>query len=206
MDDWLFVGSLFLSLLRLFKVAVDKGVWVNECYVREGGFVSCVVNFRRALCHLEVVEYEAILTLLANVFICRVFKDCHIWKATPSGSFFSKSFLKELEDIPRVRPPSSLVWLGLEPPIVKAFCWLVAFDNVSTMGNLRRRGFVLEESAEVCVLCGKEEDIDHLFALSICSFPVVSLLEEVWKRANVVEANSLNFLCNIRVGVAEEEC
>lgn len=33
-----------------------------------------MVNFRRALRHLEVAEYEAMLSLLANVFICRVLR------------------------------------------------------------------------------------------------------------------------------------
>lgn len=98
-----------------------------------------MVNFRRALRHLEVAEYEAMLSLLANAFICRGSKDCRIWKATPSGSFSSESFLKELEDIPRIRPSSTLVYFGQAPPRLEAFCWLVISGKVFTMDNLRRR-------------------------------------------------------------------
>lgn len=84
-------------------------------------------------------------------------------RATPS-SFSSKSFMKELEHIPRVRPPSSLVWLGLALPRVEAFCWLVISDKASTIDNLRKKGFVFEKSSEFCVLCRREkEHIDHLF-------------------------------------------
>lgn len=145
-------------------VVVNKGAWVNECYVGEGGFVSWVETFMRTLRHHEKAEYEAMLSFLANFFICRVSMDCRIRKATPSSTFSSKSFMKELKDIPSVRPPSSLVWMGLAHPRGEAFCRLVISGKASNIDNLSRRGFVLESSLEACVLCRREKgNINHLF-------------------------------------------
>lgn len=43
-------------------------------------------------------------------------------------------------------------WLGLVPPRVEAFCWLVVSGKVSMVDNLRRKGFALEESSELSSL------------------------------------------------------
>lgn len=64
------------------------------------------------------------LNLLYDVFICRGFVDCFVWKVNPYGSFSSKSFLKELQGSSEVRILSLQVWMNLVPPRVEAFCWL----------------------------------------------------------------------------------
>lgn len=56
-------------------------------------------------------------------------------ESQPIGVFSCRSFLKALEDIPRARPSSSLVWLGLAPPRLEAFCWLVVLAKVSMVDN-----------------------------------------------------------------------
>lgn len=73
--------------------------------------------------------------------------------------------MKGLEDSPRFRPPpSTLVWMGLASPRVESFCWLGVSSKIPTTDNLRRKGFMLENSAEFCALGGKErENINHLF-------------------------------------------
>lgn len=90
--------------------------------------------------------------------------------ANPCDFFPCKSFLESLEEISKVKSPSSLlVWLGLAPPRVEAFCWLMVLVKVSIANNLPRRGIVLKGSSDVCVLCGrKREDIDHFFVY--CDF------------------------------------
>lgn len=45
--------------------------------------MSWVVPFRRSLRQFEMVEYEALLSVLANVFICRDQEYCRIWKVNP---------------------------------------------------------------------------------------------------------------------------
>lgn len=100
----------------------------------------------------------------SNVFLCRDFEDCHIWKANSYGEFSCRPFHKALEDTQRGRLSNSLVWLGLAPPRVEAFCWLTVSGKASTVDKLQRRSLVLEDSFDYCVLCGKEKkNINHLF-------------------------------------------
>lgn len=51
--------------------------------------------------------------------------DLRIWKPCPSGVFSIKSFARCVGVEPDFMPSSSLVWLGLAPPRMEAFCWLV---------------------------------------------------------------------------------
>ena len=80
-----------------------------------------------------------------------------------SNKFSAKAFYLASEGTLLHRAPFSLVWLGLAPPWVEAFCWLVVVDKVSTVDNLRRRGFTSNNLSNNCVMCGKEESINHLF-------------------------------------------
>lgn len=75
-----------------------------------------------------------------------------------------KPFALALESSFSMQHSSTKVWLGLAPPRVKAFCWLAVKGKVSTAGNLRTKGLVLENFQETCYLCGKDfESINHFF-------------------------------------------
>lgn len=80
--------------------------------------------------------------------------DAWIWKLSPSGVFSIQAFSRELEVIPVAS--SSLVWGGLAPPRVEAFCWLAISGKLSTADNLRRRGILLDAIFYICFLCGTE--------------------------------------------------
>lgn len=67
--DRLCWALLFLSFPRLVRVDVNNDAWVSDYFEGEGGFVSCVVAFRKTLRQFEMAEYESLLSLLANVFI-----------------------------------------------------------------------------------------------------------------------------------------
>ena len=49
----------------------------------------------------------------------------------------------EMEEMPREKPVSSLIWLGLAPQRMEPFCWLGESGKVSTVDNLKRRGILL---------------------------------------------------------------
>ena len=64
------------------------------------------------------------------------------------------------------RAPSALVWQGLVPHKVEAFCWLAVATKVSTADNLRIRGLTTSNISDICVMCQEEEEtINHLFLL-----------------------------------------
>ena len=79
------------------------------------------------------------MSFLANMFFCRDTKDFRIWKPSISGEFSAKAFYLTLEGNPTHLTPSTHVWLGLVPPRVDMFCWLVVASKVATVDNLRKR-------------------------------------------------------------------
>ena len=145
------VGPLFLSFPRLFRVVVNKASIQDYC-VGWGGVGSWNVSFRRAWRLSEESEYESLVSLLSNVFICRDVTDSRIWKPIAFSKFSCKSFSRELEDSTQSKASSSLAWQGLAPPRVEGFAWLVILGQVSTTDNLRRRGLASEAISELCVV------------------------------------------------------
>ena len=69
-DDWVGIGKFWSLFPRLFRVACNKESSVKDCYFWVGSKVSWFVSFRRGLCQFEVLEYESLLSILANIFIC----------------------------------------------------------------------------------------------------------------------------------------
>ena len=102
----------------------NKESTVSDCYEVRDGCTLWGVTFRKSLRLSEEVQYGELLSLLSNVFLCRISKDSRIWKPSISGEFLAKDFYSALEGNHLPRASSSLVWMGLVPPRVKAFCWL----------------------------------------------------------------------------------
>ena len=91
--------------------------------------------FIRALCQSESSEYESMISLLFDVFICRDLAGSRIWKPSPFGAFSCRSFYRELEAPLAGRVPASHVWIGVAPPRMEAFAWLAVSGKISTAGS-----------------------------------------------------------------------
>ena len=128
--------------------------------------------FRRTLWPLDGVQYKELLSILANTFFYRDSKDSRIWKPSTYWEFSTKAFYLSLERTHSHRATSSLVWLGLAPPRVDAFCWLAVVGKGSTVDNLRR-GLTSNNNSNTCVMCSKEEEfVDNLFLQCEVAFKV----------------------------------
>ena len=73
-DDWVGIGPFWSLLPRLFRVVSNKESSVKDCYFWDGSKVSWHVSCRRVLRQPRGIEYESLLSILANAFICRVRK------------------------------------------------------------------------------------------------------------------------------------
>lgn len=58
---------------------------------------------------------------------------------------------------------SMLVWLGLTPSRVEAFCWVAVLGKVLTTDNLRRRGLSSYTILVFALLGERRILVDHLF-------------------------------------------
>ena len=96
-DDWVGVESLGSLFPRLFRVVSNKQSSVHECNSCEGDRIVWRIPLRRTLRQLEEFEYESLLSLLSNIFLCRDVNDTRIWKPSGLGLFSVKSFTVAME-------------------------------------------------------------------------------------------------------------
>lgn len=99
---------------------------------------------RRPLRQLELGEFQSLLSLASNAFLCRDEADSRIRKPNSSGDFSSKYFYRELDPCDMTPSPCALAWKGLAPPRVE-----VVAGKISTADNLRRRGLMSESISEI---------------------------------------------------------
>ena len=110
------------------------------------------------------MEHQSLLSILTNIFLCRDSEYCSIWKPNSTGLFSTRSFYREIHPFSEVWSPCALVWTGLAPPRVEAFCWLAVAGKISTAYALRRNGLMSNSISDMCSLRGRElESIDHFF-------------------------------------------
>eukprot|EP00268_Persea_americana_P062604 TRINITY_DN8040_c1_g2_i5.p1 TRINITY_DN8040_c1_g2~~TRINITY_DN8040_c1_g2_i5.p1 ORF type:complete len:221 (+),score=17.67 TRINITY_DN8040_c1_g2_i5:284-946(+) len=153
-DDWVGIGKFWSLFPKLFRVICNKESFVKDCYFWVCLKVSWSVSFRRGLCQFEVSEYKSLLSILANIFICRGGEDMHIWKPCSSGSISVGTFYGVSSVVLGSHSHLSQVWCGLAPPRVDVFLWLAVVGKISTVDNLRKRRITSEAIADTCVLCG----------------------------------------------------
>lgn len=109
------------------------------------------------------MERELLSSLLANIFLRRDAADIRIWNSDSAGLFSSRSFYREIDPFSVVQSPCASIWMGLVPPRVEAFCWLVVVGKIST-ADLLRRGLLSKTISDTCCMCRREvETIDLLF-------------------------------------------
>ena len=73
LDDWVGIGSLYGLFPRLFRLAVNKESSVSDCFEVRNECLVWGVSFRRTLRPLEGVQYEELLSILANTFFLQGF-------------------------------------------------------------------------------------------------------------------------------------
>ena len=163
-DDWVAIGKFWPLFPRLFRVVCNKESSVKDCYFWVSSKVSWFVSFSRGFCQFEVSDYESLLSILVNVFICKGEEHIRIWKPCPLGRISIGSFYGVSSIVLGSHSHLSQVWCGLAPPRVEVFLWLAVAEKISTVDNLRKRRIMSEAISDTCVLCGKEkETITHLF-------------------------------------------
>lgn len=80
------VGLLYVLLTRVFRVVSNKESSVKECYIWDGEHLSWDVSVGRG--QSDSIEFESLLSILANVFLFRAEADFHIWKRDSSVAYF----------------------------------------------------------------------------------------------------------------------
>lgn len=58
---------------------------------------------------------------------------------------------------------NQFLWLKAVPLKVNIFVWRLFLDKLATKDNLRKRNVLQANNVSCAALCGKEEEMDHLF-------------------------------------------
>lgn len=92
LDDWMGVGLLHILIPRVFWIAPNKESSFKNRYVWYGDGVSWEVSVKRAFRQSGSGEFQSLLGLISNAFLCRDVDDSRIWKPNTTGDLSSKSF------------------------------------------------------------------------------------------------------------------
>lgn len=95
-----------------------------------------------------------------------------MWTLSKKGKFTPKSLYWELGGFTLTTFPLKGIWTSCIPSKVAFFMWIVYLDKALTLDHLQSRCWNL---ANRCILCLKEELVDHIFlhcdmAFGVCSF------------------------------------
>ncbi|KAJ1699007.1 hypothetical protein LUZ63_007519 [Rhynchospora breviuscula] len=87
--------------------------------------------------------------------------DHFIWSTNSDGNFSVKSIYNFQKTYPKITSTLFPLWKLNIPPRMRIFLWQMAQNKISTIDNLKKRGWQL---ANVCTLCASEEEtVQHLF-------------------------------------------
>lgn len=85
--DWVGVGPVYILLTRVFRVVSNEDSSVKECYIWDGEHLSWDVSVGRVLRQSDSIEFESLLSILANVFLFTAEADFRIWKPDSSVAY-----------------------------------------------------------------------------------------------------------------------
>lgn len=99
-------------------------------------------------------------------------RDCWEWVISKKGLFIPKSLYLELDGFREGSFPIDDIWIPGIPSKV-SFMWNAFLDKIFTINHLQSRVWNL---ANRCVMCLREESMDHLFCSLCCEVHGLVLL------------------------------
>ncbi|GAU20544.1 hypothetical protein TSUD_131020 [Trifolium subterraneum] len=165
LDPWLEDSPLSRSFSRLYDLVVDKNILVADMFEDGWGVGGEAWKWRRRLFAWEEDLVAGCIARLANVslqvgvpdsWVCQLHNSgCYSVKTTYSYLTASETRLNENFD--------KFLWLRSVPLKVNIFVWRLFLDRLPTKTNLLRRGSLDAANVYCPTLCGKTEDLNHLF-------------------------------------------
>jgi hypothetical protein len=125
-----------------------------QAYSEEGWRIL----FRRALDQGDLQAWSELSALVEDIELEDV-PTTISWSLNPSGQFSTKSLYLSLCKAPEV-PITKLIWKCQLPLKLKIFTWQLLKGRLPSSDHIHAWGGASDGK---CVLCGKLEDVDHIF-------------------------------------------
>ena len=153
-DSWVDDKPLREAYPRLYDISFDHNITVEEA-IQKGWHEF---RFRRTL-HGETVELWNSLKKRCEEIQMLGREDKILWTLTADHKFSVGSLYRKLV-ASVLKFPQKYLWKIKVPAKLKVFLWLVNKKSNLTRDVLLKKGW---KGGKGCVLCGKDESIDHLF-------------------------------------------
>ena len=103
----------------------------------------------------EFNELESLLPLLNPILLSNAL-DIRIWTLESFGTFSCKSYCQFLTSSPNKERflLDKLIWKSKSPSKVKAFIWIVVFNQINTNDTLQKRRPLITLSPNICIMRG----------------------------------------------------
>ncbi|KAK9037405.1 hypothetical protein V6N11_022316 [Hibiscus sabdariffa] len=195
LDTWLCEQPLSTKFPHIFALAINKVGVITEFGVRRLNNWSWKIPLRRCLFDWEVPSWNELLTLLAKFHSSGLGRDWLQWIGSSDGLYSIKKMKAQLSLVPTsVVNWKKVVWIGLAPPKVEAFMWLILHERVPVKVELLKRGVSLVAD-DSCPLCNQaRETVEHLFFTCSVSWQLWTSLASCWGVSLVLHRNPLKLL------------
>jgi hypothetical protein len=155
-DVWLGETALAQSFPNLFAKCADPDITICQAYSEE----EWNIQFRRNFNQDDVRQWQDLLDNLQATQLTEEL-DKISWRLEPFGKFStkSKSMYQALCNGPTF-PVTKLIWSPNIPLKIKIFTWQMFRGRLPSSDQIHARGGPSDGN---CVLCGRPENVDHIF-------------------------------------------
>jgi hypothetical protein len=139
----------------------------KDVSVREVANIGWQLEFRRMLGEKEYNDLLMLENMMSDVQLTSE-GDAISWGLTSSKTFTARFLYKFLANGGVSCNLSRKIWSCKFPLKIKKFLWQLFQNRLQNGHQLKERDW---KGGEFCVLCGKSEDVEHLFfSCSLASF------------------------------------
>ena len=154
-DTWKGDTPIKIQFPDLYKMCANPRASVADCWDGE----NWIIPFRRSLTTTEKDDLDKLLLWLQPSSLS-VGLDNITWALENSKVFSTKSLYSFMTNRGVMLKDSNSCWKVRTPLKIKVFLWQLSNDRLQTATALKRRGW---KGSHLCCLCGKPENVDHIF-------------------------------------------
>jgi len=164
-DPWLLDVPLAASFPRLFDLSVFKLVTVWEMFMLGWGADGGAWRWRRRLFAWEEGLLGECVERLSNFVLQVDLADRWVWKLHSTHKYTVHSAYSYLTSVDNniSEDFKHFLWLKVVLLKVNIFVWRLFLNRLATKDNLHKRNVLATNNVANSALCGKEEEMDHLF-------------------------------------------
>ncbi|KAL4295459.1 hypothetical protein GQ457_12G031020 [Hibiscus cannabinus] len=194
-DIWLCDQPLSTKFPRIFALAINKIGVIAEFGVRRLNHWVWDIHLRRCLFDWEVPSWNELLSLLESFQSSGLGRDWVQWVGSSDGLYSIKSLKLQLNLASSSEVNwKKMVWIGLAPPKVEAFMWLILHERVPVKVELLKRG-VSGVADDLCPFCNQaKETVEHLFFTCSVAWQLWVSIASRWGVSLVLHHNPLQFM------------